>query len=167
MADEDENVRMPTDNRDYVSGNSDNDDDDIGRGENENMDDWGEDESDEEVNNDDDDEEEEEKEEVHDEIVNKFIGTFHNGDYDQEFDDALSSDRSIAQPTTRATQASYIKPDNWIERNRIGLERVKEQLEDCINCVSRDEISTFVCHTIVILINCWITKNLLFGTNPS
>ena len=101
MADEDENVCMPVDDRDYVAEDSD-EDDDIGRGENENMDDLGEDESDEEVNNDDEedesddgiesDDDEEEEEEVHDEIVNKFIGTFHNGDYDQEFDDALSSD---------------------------------------------------------------------------
>jgi hypothetical protein len=56
LADGDENVRMPMDNRDSEVEDSDKDDD-IGRGEN-NMDDLGEDESDEEVNNDDDEEDE-------------------------------------------------------------------------------------------------------------
>ncbi len=79
-------------------------DDDIRRGENEDMDDLGEDESDEEESGNDDDEEdqnddciesEEEEEEVHDGSVHKFIRTFHNGDYDQEFVNALSSDRAV------------------------------------------------------------------------
>ena len=113
-------------------------DDDIRRGENEDMDDLGEDESDEEESGNDDDEEdqnddciesEEEEEEVHDGSVHKFIRTFHNGDYDQEFVNALSSDRAVPLPTTRPTQASYNKPDNWRERNRIGLEKVKEHLQ--------------------------------------
>jgi hypothetical protein len=146
MADEDENVCMPVDDRDYVAEDSD-EDDDIGRGENENMDDLGEDESDEEVNNDDEEDEsdygiesdDEEEEEDHDEIVNKFIGTFHNGDYDQEFDDALSSDRRIVQPTTRATQASYNKPGDWRERNQIGLERLKKRLQNLTDSVSHDQ----------------------------
>jgi hypothetical protein len=71
-----------------------------------------------------------------DETVEKFIRTFHNGDYDAEFDDKLSYDRGVRMPA-RPTQASYNKPDNWIERNRIGLEKVKEQLEDCIDSVTR------------------------------
>ena len=45
--------------------------------------------------------------EVHDKSVHKFIRTFRNGDYDQEFDDALSSERSAVVPNTRPTQASY------------------------------------------------------------
>jgi hypothetical protein len=57
-----------------------------------------------------------------------FIRTFHNGDYDAEFDDVLSIDRGVI-PLVWSTQASYNKPDNWRERNRIGLEKVKEQLE--------------------------------------
>jgi hypothetical protein len=148
MADEDENVCMPVDDWDYVAEDSDEDDNDRGRGENENMDDLGEDVSDEEVNNDDEedesddgiesDDDDEEEEEVHDEIVNKFIGTFHNGDYDQEFDDALSSDRSVPS-TTHPTQASYNKPGDWKERNQIGLERLKEQLQNLTDLVSHDQ----------------------------
>ena len=71
---------------------------------------------------------------VVDEIVEQFTRTFHNGDYDQEFDDALSSDRAVPL-TTRPTQASYYKPDNWRGRNRIGLEKVKEQLQEYIRKV--------------------------------
>ena len=72
--------------------------------------------------------------------MHKFIRTFHNGDYDQEFDDALSSDRSVAWlGPARPTQASYDKPNNWRERNRIGLEKVKEQLQTCIDSVTRDK----------------------------
>ena len=61
-------------------------------------DDLGEDESDEEENDDSiesEEEEEEEEVEVHDKSVHKFIRTFHNGDYDQEFVNALSSDRAV------------------------------------------------------------------------
>jgi hypothetical protein len=111
------------------------------------MDDLGEDfesdndddEEDESASDDDDDDEEEEEEEVHDETVHKFIRTFGNGDYDQEFDDALSSDQSVTWlGPARPTQASYNKPDDWRERNRIGLEKVKEQLQTCIDPVSYD-----------------------------
>jgi hypothetical protein len=70
-----------------------------------------------------------------DEIVEIFIRTFHNGDYDTEFDDKLSYDRSVTLPA-RSTQESYNKPDNWRERNRIGLEKVKRQLQTCINSVT-------------------------------
>ena len=31
---------------------------------------------------------------------------------------------------------SYNKPDDWVERNRIGLEKVKRQLQSCIDSVS-------------------------------
>jgi len=55
------------------------------------------------------------------EIVEKFIRTFHIGGYDIELDNALCYDRGIPS-SVRPTQASYIKTDNWIERNRIGLE---------------------------------------------
>jgi len=62
--------------------------------------------------------------------IEKFIRNFHNGDYNKELDDKLIHDRSVI-PLARPTQASYNKPDNWVERNRIGLEKVKEQLETC------------------------------------
>jgi hypothetical protein len=70
-------------------------------------------------------------------IVEKFIRTFSNGDYDVEFDEALNYDRrlNVSSPN-QPTQALYNKPDNWRERNLIGLERVKEQLLDYINSVS-------------------------------
>jgi hypothetical protein len=49
-----------------------------------------------------------------------FIRSFHNGDLDTEFDNIFSVHRnenvSLAH---RPTQASYNKPDNWRERNRI------------------------------------------------
>jgi hypothetical protein len=70
--------------------------------------------------------------------MEKFIRTFHNGDYDAEFDDVLCYDRGVIQ-LVRSTQASYNKPDNWVERNRIGLEKVKRQLKTCIESVSRDQ----------------------------
>ena len=94
----------------------------------ENDDDWGdggvvEIEDDDEDNNDDDDEEK-----IEDKVMDKFILTFTNGNYDDEFDDELSTDRGLIVPA-RATQASYNKPDNWRERNRIGLEKVKRQLQ--------------------------------------
>jgi hypothetical protein len=68
-----------------------------------------------------------------------FIRSFHNGDYDIEFDNALrlDMDRYGRHQFGLPTQASYNKPDNWIERNRIGLERVKGRLQTCINLVSR------------------------------
>jgi Ran GTPase-activating protein (RanGAP) involved in mRNA processing and transport len=69
-------------------------------------------------------------------IVEQFIHTFHNGDYDTEFDKALSFDRSVVLPNTQPTQASYNKSENWRERNRIGLEKVKRQLENLIESVS-------------------------------
>jgi hypothetical protein len=133
MAEEDEHdVRMPMNDRDY---------DDIRRDENEHMDDLGEDDSAEEEsdNNDDEDEEDEseDEEEINYEFVQQFIRTFSNGDFDAEFDDALSSHRSAILPDTRTTQASYNKPDNWRERNRIGLENVIQQLQTCIDSVTR------------------------------
>jgi hypothetical protein len=71
-----------------------------------------------------------------DEFVEKFVLTFSYGDYDAEFDNALCLDRneSVTLPV-RPTQASYNKPDNWIERNQIGLEKVRIQLQNCINSV--------------------------------
>ena len=62
--------------------------------------------------------------------IETFIRTFHNGDYNKELDDKLIHDRSVI-PLARHTQTSYNKPDNWVERNQIGLEKVKEQLETC------------------------------------
>jgi hypothetical protein len=139
MADEDQNVRMPMD--------GDEDDEEERAWREYNMDDLREDESDEEENYDDDDDDEdedvsvdsiesgEEEEEVDNEIVDKFTRTFHKGDYDAEFDDALSYDRSVIPPA-RHSQASYNKPDNWQDRNQIGLERVKKKLQTYIDSVS-------------------------------
>jgi hypothetical protein len=101
----------------------------------------GEEEEEEEiVGDDDDDDEDESDEDVKDMIssTEKFIRTFHNGDYDAEFDNVLSFDRGVI-PLFWSTQASYNKPDNWVERNRIGLEKVKDQLQDCIDKVSDDK----------------------------
>jgi len=75
---------------------------------------------------------------VIDEIVEQFMRTFHNGDYDNEFDDELSYDRGATSPGIRPTQASYKKTDNWRERNRIGLKNLKRQLQSCIDSVTRD-----------------------------
>jgi len=70
-------------------------------------------------------------------ILEAFMRTFHTGNYDNTFDEALSSDQGVAF-TTRATQASYNKPDNWRERNRIGLDKVKAQLQTCIDSMTHD-----------------------------
>jgi hypothetical protein len=95
------------------------------------LDDWGE--SEEESDDDDD----EDSVDFDDETVEKFIRNFHTGDFDTEFDEALSSNRALTA-TIMPTQASYIKPDNWRERNRDGLEGVKEQLQDWIDSVNHD-----------------------------
>jgi hypothetical protein len=82
---------------------------------------------------------------IDDEIVEQFILNFHNGDYDTKFDDALCSDRDVASPDdTRPTQASYNKPDNWRERNRIGLTNVKDRLQNYIDSVSH--VNSFNLH---------------------
>ena len=81
-------------------------------------------------------EEDNDDDEVDDEIMDKFICTFSNGNYDAEFDEALIfPDRSVPVPA-RPTQASYNKPDNWIERNRIGLEKVKRELQNLVESVT-------------------------------
>ena len=60
--------------------------------------------------------------------IETFIRTFHNCDYDAaEFDDKLSYDRSVTL-MVRPTLRFYDKPENWRERNRIGLEKVKREL---------------------------------------
>jgi len=97
-------------------------------------------EEEEEEESEDDDEDDDEEEEIEDIIssIKKFIRTFHNGDYDAEFDDVLSFDRGVI-PLVWSTQASYNKPDNWVERNRIGLENVKRQLQDCVDSVLKKQ----------------------------
>jgi hypothetical protein len=71
------------------------------------------------------------------EIVETFIRKFHTGGYDVELDNSLCYDRGVTLPV-RPTQASYTKPDDWIERNRIGLEKIQVQLQSCIDWVSHD-----------------------------
>jgi hypothetical protein len=103
-----------------------------------------ENESDDEEEESDDDDDDDEDDSVcydsinADETVEKFIRTFHNGDYDIEFDNDLKLDRSVPS-TAHPTQASYIKSENWIERNQIGLERVKKKLQTYIDSVSNDQ----------------------------
>jgi hypothetical protein len=96
---------------------------------------WGEDSSEDESDDDDDDEDNDD-DVIEDEIVEEFIRTFHNCNYDMEFDNALSSSVILS---ARPTQASYNKPDNWRERNRIGLEEVKGQLQGLFNEMSQDK----------------------------
>jgi hypothetical protein len=91
-----------------------------------------------------DDDESEDEEEIDNEIVETFILTY----YDVEFDDALKLDRSVI-PRVGPTQASYIKSENWIERNRIGLERVKEQLQNFTDSVSHEQsVDLMLTHNI-------------------
>jgi hypothetical protein len=118
---------IPMDDWGDMEDMEDSDDDESSEGDV--LDGWGD--SEEESDDDDDDE-------VKVEIVEKFISTFHKGDYDAEFDNALSSNQTLP-PTLMPTQASYIKPDNWRERNRDGLDGVKEQLQDCITSAMRDK----------------------------
>ena len=153
MVDEDDrnNVRrMPMDDRGHVAVMDYSDEeDDIRWGENDDMDDLGEDESDEEESDDDDDEEdendegiesEEEEEESNDDEVETFIRSFHTGDYDQEFDDTLSSNRSVTWLVpARPTQASYNKPNNWKHINQQGLAKLKRQLQNCIRLAYLEE----------------------------
>jgi hypothetical protein len=109
------------DNDEEESGDNDSDDEEIDGDDDDNNDD---DEDDSEDNESDEEEtSDDETIDIHieDEILEKFICTFHNGDYDAEIDDKLSSDRSPWHGPARPTQASYNKPDNWRERNRIGL----------------------------------------------
>ena len=61
--------------------------------------------------------------------MEKFTRTFQNGNYDAEFDNLLGYDRGLILPA-RATQASYNnKPNNWRERNQLGLEKMKRWLQ--------------------------------------
>jgi hypothetical protein len=76
---------------------------------------------------------------IEDEILEQFIRTFSIGDY-IEFDNTLCLDRSVIS-SAQSTQALYDKPNNWVQRNQIGLEKVKEQLQlqTCIHSVSHDK----------------------------
>ena len=125
-----------------------NDDDDRRIYNSSDFEDYEEDESDDEEEESDDDEDDDSGsvEEVKDETVEKFIRTFHNGDFDTEFDDALSVERGVTFRSTARPGASYNKPDNWQERNRIGLEKVEEQLQGLFNEVSQDK--HFILHLI-------------------
>ena len=121
--DEDPNAVDDWGNAEEVGSDGDNDDDNS-EGDDD-MDDFGED------NDEDDDEETMKNMEI-------FIRTFHNGDYDKVFVNSLNLDRNKILPS-QPSQASYDnKPDDWVERNRIGLERVKAQLQTCIDSVPRD-----------------------------
>ena len=73
--------------------------------------------------------------------VEKFIRNVYNDGYDIDFDIALCFDRNVTLPG-RPTQASYNKPENWVHRNRIGLEKVKRQLQTCIRSAYQEESFT-------------------------
>jgi hypothetical protein len=61
-----------------------------------------------------------------DNVLEEFILTFYNSNYDSELDDAISFNR--VQIDTRPTQVAYHnKTDKWRERNRIGLTNLKRQ----------------------------------------
>jgi uncharacterized phage protein gp47/JayE len=84
-----------------------NDDDDRRIYNSSDFEDYEEDESDdEEEESDVDDDDSGSVEEVKDETVETFIRTFHNGDFDKEFDDALIVDRAVTLQAM-PTQASY------------------------------------------------------------
>ena len=132
---------MPLDNRGDGEeiDSSDNHDDDDDEGSD------GEDDDDEDSESYDDDlGMNDEEEEVEDETAQIFIRTFHNGDYDTKIEDVLSSDQTLSSDPTlnlqnnRPTHASYFKPANWVERNRIGLENVIQHLQTCIDSVTHD-----------------------------
>jgi hypothetical protein len=120
MVDEDPNAEVDWGNREEIDSDDD-DNDDISEGDD--MDESGEGSDEEDT--------------IDDTVVEKFIRTFHIGGYDVELDNPLSLDRdqNVTVPG-RPAQESYTKPDDWRERNRIGLEEVKEQLQDCIFKVS-------------------------------
>jgi hypothetical protein len=102
-------------------------------------------------------------EEIEVEHVEKFLRTFHNGNYDAEFDTLLTSDRSATLPV-RHTQASYNKPDNWRERNRIGLEKMKIQLQNCItSAMNNQSLSLNVKHNTNTT---WDPQILMEGEEP-
>jgi hypothetical protein len=123
---------------DEIDSDDDNDDDESSDGDDlDNSSDGEDDLDDSEEDNDDD--------KVDDGIMDKFFFTFSNGDYDAEFDNALSSDRRRFFPVRRS-QASYIKPENWRERNRDGLEKVKRQLQNSVDSVSHDHDQNYYVH---------------------
>jgi hypothetical protein len=77
-----------------------------------------------------------EEDTIDDTVVEKFIRTFHIGGYDVEFNNALSFDRDLNRGErfpVWPTQASYTKSDDWRERNRIGIEKMKKQLQTSID----------------------------------
>jgi hypothetical protein len=109
-----------------------------------NMDDLSEEDNEEEIDDNDDDDDDSRSEEKM-KNMETFIRSFHIGGYDVELDNALNLDRSDLV-TDRHTQEAYNKPDNWVERNRIGLERVKGQLQSYIDSVHGESFSLFLTH---------------------
>jgi hypothetical protein len=121
MADEQDNADDGWENEEMESEEEYDDDDDISEGDGMNESGEGSDEED----------------TIDDVIVEQFIRTFHNGGYDTELDNALCYERGIIPPA-HPTQASYNKPDNWRERNRIGLEKIQMQLLQ--RCIDSDSV---------------------------
>jgi hypothetical protein len=135
--DEDPNAADDWGNAEEVGSDDDDNDDsecDV------DMDDFVEDNDEGESGNDEDDEDDDDDDEETMKNMEIFIRTFHNGDYDKVFANSLDLDRNKILPT-QPSQASYDnKPDDWVERNRTGLESVKAQLQTCIDSVKHGEI---------------------------
>jgi hypothetical protein len=147
--DEDPNLLAEDDGANGEEYIENEDDDDVDNSEGDDMDDSGEDNDDEESGNDEDDVDDDDEEKMKN--METFIRTFHNGNYDIEFEAALSIDRGVTL-LVRPTQASYNKPDNWVERNRVGLEKVKEQLQTSSTMRHTTKVSICSWNTIVFVI---------------
>ena len=57
--------------------------------------------------------------------------------------------RSAVLPNTRPTRAAYDKPDNWVERNRTGQEKVIQQLQACIELAHHSQrFNLYLTHNV-------------------
>ena len=66
------------------------------------------------------------------EKLKQFVLTFRKGNYDDDIEDALGRSADHLLPTTTHPEGIdhlYRKPADWMERNAIGLEHVKAQLQ--------------------------------------
>ena len=86
-----------------------------------------------EENIDSDDDDDDDSEGLTLEEMRKFICTFTRGNYEDKIENALGrgADRLLST-TANAVIGLYNKPADWMERNAVGLENLKEQLQQCI-----------------------------------
>jgi hypothetical protein len=107
-----------------------------------------------------------EEDTIDDTVVEKFIRTFHIGGYDVEFNNALSLDRDqFVNLPVRPAQASYTKPDDWRERNRIGLSKLILSLRLLSIRCRMTQVSTLICDIMTGTNNLWMVRNPSFGMN--